>query len=152
MLKIKTRIISKAFLLQLIKFVIVGAIGTLINTSVLFLLTEFFKIIYLISEVFGFTLATISNYVFNKIWTFEENIQVKIIRKYIQYFIVCLLSLILNLIVLYLLVEFFDFWYILAEIVAIMVSFVINFIGSKFWIFHDKYRETEPCLLKKENI
>lgn len=152
MSKIKTRIISKAFLLQLIKFVIVGAIGTLVNISVLFLLTEFFKFLYLISEVIGFTLATINNYLLNKIWTFEENIQVKIIRKYIQYFIVCLLSLILNLIVLFLLVEVFDFWYILAEIVAIMVSFVINFIGSKFWIFHNKYRETEPYLLKKENI
>ena len=152
MSKVKTLIISKAFLNQLIKFVIVGAIGTLVNISVLFLLTKFFNILYLISEVIGFTLSTLSNYILNKIWTFEENIQVKIIRKYIQYFIVCLFSLILNLVVLFLLVEVFDFWYISAEFVAIMVTFAINFTGSKFWIFRAKYRETEPYLLKKENI
>ncbi|MFX0069763.1 MAG: GtrA family protein [Candidatus Hermodarchaeota archaeon] len=128
---------SKSFLKQLIQFAIVGAIGTLVNLSILYLLTEFLNVYYIVSEIIAFFVSVLNNYILNKVWTFKEKIQQVLFKKYIKYTLICLLSLIVNLSVLYLLVENFNFWYVFAEIVAIFISFIINFIGNKFWTFRD---------------
>ena len=131
------KLYSKDSTKQMIKFAIVGAIGTIVNLSILFISTEFFSIYYIISEIIAFFCALINNYILNKIWTFKEKVKYKVIRKYFQYFSITLIALVVNLIILFILVEFFNMWYILAEIVAILGGFLINFSGSKFWTFNE---------------
>ncbi len=129
------KIFSKSFFMQVSKFVIVGGLGALLNISILFVLTEVFKVFYLISEIIAFIFSALQNYLLNKIWTFKEKLKNTIIQKWVKYFIISTISLLVNLSILYILVEFFDFWYLFAEIGAIMFSFVINFIGNKIWTF-----------------
>ncbi|TFF95500.1 MAG: hypothetical protein EU547_07465, partial [Promethearchaeota archaeon] len=52
-----SELISKSFIKQILKFAIVGAIGTIVNISILYLLTEYLNVFYIISEVFAFIMA-----------------------------------------------------------------------------------------------
>lgn len=138
MSKFISNLLSKPFIKHLLKFAIVGVIGTIINLSILYYLTEFANVYYIISEIIAFMLSALNNYILNKIWTFKEKIQEQIIKKYFQFTSVCLVSLLFNISILFILVEYFNLWYILAELIAIFCSFLINFFGSKLWTFKNK--------------
>ena len=120
---------------ELIKFAFVGALGTVVNLSILYTLTELFNVHYIISEAIAFLVSVVHNYILNKIWTFKESLHERIITKYFKYIIINLISLCINLTILFILVEFYGFWYIFAEVVAISCAFLNNFIINKFWTF-----------------
>jgi len=138
LLKIKNKIFSKPFIIQFLKFAIVGAIGTLVNLGLLYIFTEIFNFYYIISEIIAFTVSVINNYLLNKIWTFKEELKQEIVQKYAKYFVISVISLIVNLTILFILVEHFDYWYILAELFAIACSFVVNYLGNVLWTFRDQ--------------
>ncbi len=130
-----SKIFSKSFLKQFIKFGIVGASGILVNLAILFLFTETFKLYYVFSEVIAFLVSGVNNYILDKIWTFQEVLKEKIVRKYSRFIIISIITLIVNLYLLFFLVEILNIWYILAELEAIIFVFILNFIGNKFWTF-----------------
>ena len=136
MSKIISKLLSTSSIKQIVKFAIVGAMGTIVNLLVLYSFTEVFKIYYIISEIIAFIVAGLHNYILDKIWTFKENIEDKIVFKYFQFLTISTISLIVNLSILFILVEFFGIWYIFAEIIAIMGGFLINFSGNKLWTFN----------------
>ena len=84
-----------------------------------------------------FCAAVLNNYLLDKTWTFREEIKDKIITKYFQFFLISLISLIVNISILFYLVEFHNIWYIYAEIGAICGGFLINFFGNKLWTFNN---------------
>ncbi|HLD98447.1 MAG TPA: GtrA family protein [Candidatus Nanoarchaeia archaeon] len=125
----------KHFLLEITKFGFVGVINTLINLAVLYILTEFFGIYYLVSAIFAFLVAVTNSFILNKVWTFKEKINNKPTLKYIKFLCISIIALLINLILLYILVEFFTVWYIYAQIVGVLFNFVINYLGNKLWTF-----------------
>ncbi|MEK6875700.1 MAG: GtrA family protein [Nanoarchaeota archaeon] len=128
---------KRGFLLQFSKFAIVGVIATAINLFFLYFFTEFFNVYYMLSAVFAFLIADISKYILNKKWTFNDGWG-NFFRKYCNFFIVSLTALILNLALLYAFTEFFGFYYLYSQILAIAISLWVNFIGNKFWTFRGK--------------
>jgi len=63
----------KAYFVRLLKFCVVSSIaGYIGNLGVLWILTHFFHIHYLISNLFGIAVGTVLNYFFNNIWTFKR--------------------------------------------------------------------------------
>jgi len=126
---------KKRSLGQFIKFSIVGGVGTLINIAILYILTEFFNIYYLISAIFAFIVALTNNFILNKIWTFEEKLKEGALRKYIKFFTISVIALTVNLSFLYIFVEYFKIWYIFAQFLAILITLIINFSGNKLWTF-----------------
>lgn len=137
------KIFSKPFILEFTKFAIVGAIGTVVNLSILYLLTDIFKIYYLISEIIAFFISVLNNYVINKIWTFKEEFKENMVKKFIQYSIVSVISLAVNIIILFVLVEYFYIWYIFAEVIAIVAAFLVNFVGNKLWTFRENINKNQ---------
>jgi len=137
-------VFSKAFINQGIRFAVVGGIGTLVNLSLLYILTDIYGILYLISETFAFIVSVIHNYLWNKSFTFEEDIKEKVIGKAMKFTIICIIALVVNLTVLFILVEFFGIFYLLAEIGAICVAFFVNFFGNRFWTFRHKIKTDNP--------
>jgi len=137
-------VFSKSFIIQGIRFAIVGGIGTFVNLSLLYILTDIYGILYLISEAIAFTVSVIHNYFWNKSFTFEEDIKEEVIGKGMKFTIICILALIVNLSVLFILVEYFGIFYLLAEIGAISVAFFINFFGNRFWTFRHRVKTDNP--------
>ena len=120
---------------EFIKFGIVGAIGTFVNIIILYLLTEKIGIYYLISAIFSFVVAMSSNFILNKIWTFKENIRAGFGKKYLQFSIVSISALLVNLFFLYIFTEVLGIYYIISQVLAIGVALIVNFIGNKAWTF-----------------
>jgi putative flippase GtrA len=120
---------------EFVRFSIVGVINTLVNLIVLFVLTEFFGVYYLISAIFAFLAAVTNSFILNKTWTFRYNSKDSIHIKYIQFLVVSILAFIVNMIVLYSFTEYFHFHYMISQIIGIGLNLVINFLGNKLWTF-----------------
>lgn len=150
MLENISTLFSRELFIKFIKFAIVGAIGTFFNLAILFLFTDIFNVYYIISEIFAFYISVLNNYFLNKVWTFKEDIRDMVVIKHTKYVVVNLIALLVNLSILYTLVEFFNFWYILAEFFAIVCAFLVNFVGNLLWTFR-RTEENEKNDKKKHN-
>jgi len=117
------------------KFVIVGVVNTLINLISLYILTDLFNIYYMFSAIFAFVLANTNSFVLNKIWTFNDFFKDSFFKKYTKFIIVSVITLIVNLSILYSLTEYLHFHYMISQIIAIAFSLWINFIGNLLWTF-----------------
>jgi dolichol-phosphate mannosyltransferase len=126
---------KKNVIKELVKFGVVGGIGTLVNIAILYLLTEKIGVYYLISAIFSFIIAMSSNFILNKVWTFKENIKLGIGKKYLQFGLVSISALLINLFFLYIFTEIFGIYYIISQILAIGIALIINFFGNKIWTF-----------------
>ncbi len=124
----------KGLPVQFIKFCIVGASGSLINLALLYSLTEFLHVWYMMSAVLAFTIAVVNNFVWNKYWTFRNRAP-EISRQFVSFFVINVMSLSINLAVLYVLTEYCRIWYMAAQVVAILVAMSNNYWGSKRFIF-----------------
>ena len=64
----------KAYMTRMAKFIVVSSIAAYIgNLGILWILTHFFHIYYLISNLIGIAVGTILNYSVNNFWTFKSN-------------------------------------------------------------------------------
>ena len=127
---------KKNVIKEFFKFGIVGAIGTLLNISILYLLTEKAGFYYILSAIFSFIVAMTSNFILNKLWTFKENIKLGIGKKYLQFGLISVTALLVNLFFLYIFTELFGIYYIISQILAIGIALIINFLGNKIWTFN----------------
>ncbi len=120
---------------EFFKFAYIGLMGTVLNLFILHFFTEFLGIYYIYSAVVGFVIAATHNYVLNKIWTFEERIRGKFFIKGIQFFIVSLVALGVNISLLYFFTEFLKIYYLISQAIAILITLFVNFFGNKIWTF-----------------
>jgi putative flippase GtrA len=109
---------------KFLKFVIVGFSGLIVDFSITILLKEKLKIHRYISNSAGFTIAASSNYLFNRLWTFESN-NPKILSEYSTFIIISLVGLIINNLFLYVFEKRLRFYF--AKFLAIMVTSLWNF-------------------------
>jgi dolichol-phosphate mannosyltransferase len=120
---------------QFIKFLIVGGLGTIITIVLLYIFTEFVGIYYIISSIFAFIIAMTHNFILNKIWTFKEKISLEFWNKYLKFVLVSISAFAVNISFLYIFTELIGIYYLLSQVLAIGVAFIINFSGSKLWAF-----------------
>lgn len=132
--------LTKATTLQAVKFLIVGGVSTVINYGSFFILLTWLHWHYLVASVVGYVLGLIFGYILNRNWSFAEHKQVRMPKEFVRYLGVYLFSLVCNSLVLMLGVRWLQFDPRLANIIAIMVSMVSNFVGLKLFVF----RHTTP--------
>ena len=98
-----------------IKYCFVGASGAVVDLGALYLLVEYAGLDVLIAAGIAFVLAVINNFIFNKIWTFQnKNKGYKV--QFLKFLAVSCVGLILTLSFMHLFVNIFEIWYLAAEI------------------------------------
>ena len=123
-------------LTRMLKFATVGASGILVNEGILFLLTEYFKVYYLISAAISIETSILSNFTLNELWTFRDRRSkgfTRMLKRTVKYNLVSLGALAINLITLFILVEFFGVYYLLANLIGIFIAFLWNFSINTLW-------------------
>lgn len=119
---------------QFVKFCLVGFTNLLVDFSIYWLLTRVFDCFYIVAAILSFLVAVTWSFFINRRWTFRHFCgDIKI--QYLKFFTANLISLGLNLLIFYALVEYGQLNDLLAKlIVAVIVAF-FNFAINRFWTF-----------------
>lgn len=125
------------------KFVGVNAIGTIIDTAVLWLFSHFvfdgYVGEYVISPVISFECAVLSNYLFSYFGVWRERRSAgSFVLKYIMYNISSSLVFTMKLGVILLLERLFGWNVVICNLAALCLSGLINFSLSEWVIFRKK--------------
>lgn len=126
--------LTKTFILKFFKFGAVGLSGLLVDYAFTYLFKEIFKVQKYVANSIGFTIAATSNYVLNRIWTFESD-NPEIITEYSSFLIISLIGLGLNNLILWMIVSRFKINFYLAKFFAICVVTLWNFFANFFITF-----------------
>ena len=119
--------IDSLLITKFLKFCVVGASGMLIDFGITWLLKERIKVNKYVANSTGFILAATSNYILNRIWTFQSN-DPQIASQYISFIIISLVGLGINNMVIYILNDRLRYNFYLSKLFAIAVVTLWNFL------------------------
>lgn len=122
---------------QIMKFMIVGVINTLIDLSVYVFLTRVipaFAQDLIAAKFFSFMCGTISSFFFNRLWTFGVRTRFAI-AEIIRFYAVVSLAMLTNVAAMYFLVHVMDMYDLFALGLTTVLTFTINYTLSKIWVF-----------------
>jgi len=126
----------KGEFLRLLKFIGVGLSGIAVNQVVLWLLTEFAGLPYYISSIFAIEASIISNFILNDRFTFADRRTGKtgsFILRLLKFNMTCAAGAAIQWGLLVLFTSVFDFYYLVSNLIGILVAFIWNYILSLVW-------------------
>jgi dolichol-phosphate mannosyltransferase len=119
---------------RVFKFGFVGISGILVNMGVLWYLTEFVGLFYLVSSLFAIELSILNNFIWNDLWTFKSGTSPKLSSRWhrlISFHAVSVGGLIINMGILFLLTSVFGVYYLISNFIGILVGFGWNFLVNR---------------------
>jgi len=128
-------LLSQSLFLKFLKFGVVGFSGVFVDFGITYLTKEKLGIPKYVANAIGFTSAATTNYVFNRIWTFES-VNPKVMVEYTEFFAISMIGLAINTLILWLLVSKFKMNFYVAKVFAIAVVTVWNFFANAFITFN----------------
>jgi putative flippase GtrA len=123
------------------KFALVGFLGTITNLTIFYICADILGVWSNVVAIIAFLVAGAQNYVLHHKWTFRK---IMISEKlsfpgWIKFNITSLVGLTINLIVLNLILYFFDVPYkVIAQGCGVIFGTVFNYLGSKRFVFKKK--------------
>ena len=124
-------------IIKLLKFGVVGFSGMVIDFGVTYLCKEKLKINKYISNMFGFTIAVINNYILNRLWTFNSNNQ-NWQGEFFKFLLFSLTGLAINTLLVYLLNGRFKINFYWSKAIAIVCVFFWNYSLNSLFNFKTK--------------
>ena len=128
---------------RFLKFGTVGASGTVINLGMLYLAQEYLfasiqqpEVRLNLSLALAIFFATINNFFWNRMWTWADRKQHydrPILAQFGQYTLACWLSILLQAVFMNVLSP--HFYYLIANLIAIVLTSVLNFVVNDIWTF-----------------
>lgn len=122
---------------QLVKFVLIGILNTVIHYMVFILCYRLLQINLLAATITGYCFGMVNSFWMNRSWTFQVAGHFSF-SEFLRFVIVNLVALAVNSIVLLLLVGYCNLVAEISQIISITFSLLVNFIGNKCWTFNDK--------------
>jgi len=135
---------SVLFLSKAGRFFTVGASGLVVNYVASFLISNLVpNIWYIHATLFGIILSITSNFLLNKIWTFEDRdfSPRHFLRQYVLFVALCTLGAIIQLSLVYVFVEYSHIPYAISLIIAVCIASLSNFLLNKKITFGEKIWE-----------
>ena len=127
---------------KFVRFLIVGASGTVLDFVLLIVFKEAFHLATLIANVMSYSCSIVNNFTWNRLWTFPEARDKHIAMQFVQFAGVSLIGLTLNTaIVLLLETPLGDLLhdpengYLPAKVIATVCVVMWNFLANRFWTF-----------------
>ena len=114
------------------KYYLVGASGILVNLGILFGLTEFAGLWYLLSSSIAIYVSITTNFLLNKSWTFKDTIlKQPSSLMYGKFIGVSLVGMAIQLGFNYVFVEKLEVYYLLAAFISIVIASSVNFVLNR---------------------
>ena len=117
------------------KFTVVGAINTIIDFSIFYILHDLLDVPLVYAHISAFFIALANSFYFNAIWTFQNLKRDELVKQILSFTLIGLIGLVLSTITIYIASHYV--WVYYAKIFAMAVSFIWNYIGSWLFVFKD---------------
>ncbi len=119
---------------QIFRFGLVGGTAFLIDYGILFCLTEFAGVNYLLSGTISFSVSVVFNYLSSRFWVFEVKENANKVWEFMIFLILSVIGLGINQIIMYIGVDKFGIYYMLTKIIATFIVMVYNFVTRKMFM------------------
>jgi putative flippase GtrA len=122
---------------QFLRFSLVGSSGVVVNLVVYTLAIYAFHLHYLPAATLSFLVAMTNNFLLNRHWTFKTHGSSDrgFGGQYFKYFLVTFFGYGVNMALLWVFIDGLHWHKVYSQLVAILVTTLSNFIGSKLWAF-----------------
>lgn len=127
---------SKAQLLQIMRFFTVGVLAAAVHFSIVVLLVQGFSYVPLMANVGGFLVSVQVSYFGHRLWTFSDT-EVNHREAYPKLVMVQIFNFALNELLYYFLLSL-HLPYEIALLMVITIMPVFTFITSKWWVFQSE--------------
>ncbi|MGH1404491.1 MAG: GtrA family protein [Alphaproteobacteria bacterium] len=117
------------------KFSVVGALNTIIDFSIFFVLNDIVGIGFVGAHICAFFVALANSFIINALWTFKNLKRDQLIKQISSFVVIGLIGLILSTLTIYIVGSYTNVY--LAKILAMFVSFSWNYVGSWLFVFKD---------------
>ncbi len=135
------------FIRQFVKFCVVGGLAAVINFVLLYALTEWFGVWYVISSAFGGVISAVWNFLANKFWTFRNHDRGRqALGQMFKFIVVIGSGVVVNTLLVYLFTDFGGLDYRWSWVLATGFVTFWNFGFNRFWTFGAKSGD-DPRLL-----
>ena len=135
---------------RFLKFAVVGTIGFIVDFGLLFILKEFVGVeSTILANTISFSAAVVSNFTFNRFWTYHDSRTKKLGSQLVQFTMVSLIGLLINDLIVHFLEHPFQLLldsnltflpvdgYIPAKVIATIVVLFWNFFVNRRWTYND---------------
>jgi putative flippase GtrA len=120
--------------IKIVKFGIVGFSGVLVDFAITWLLKEQLKWSKYLANSLGFLCAASNNYIFNRLWTFQDS-NPEVWWQYGKFMLISVVGLGLNNAVVWVAHERRNFNFYVAKVLAVFVVMFWNFIANYYYTF-----------------
>ena len=122
------------FIEKFLKFGVVGFSGIFIDFGVTYVFKEKLRVHKYVANSLGFIMATISNYLLNRYWTFNTG-QSAQFSQFGKFFGIAIIGLVLNNLLIYLFNDKLKIHFYVSKAFAILIVSVWNFFGNYLYTF-----------------
>lgn len=136
------------------RFAVVGIIGAIVDFGTFNILVVLAHVPFLLASVISFAAAVVSNFLWNRFWTYPDSRSKKVSRQIFQFVIISLVGLTIRTPLLYWLEQvlidnlvlivpenfFLSARFIghnVALAIAVLVVMMWNFFANRFWTYND---------------
>ena len=122
--------------IQFFRYTFVGGVAFIVDFGTLALLTEVFKMHYLLSAGIAFILGLTVNYILSISWVFNSRTVDNRLLEFVYFSVIGLIGLGLNELFLWILTDLFAIYYLLSKIITTIIVYFWNFFARKFILFN----------------
>ena len=122
------------FIEKFLKFGVVGFSGIFVDFGVTYVFKEKLNVHKYVANSLGFIMATISNYLLNRYWTFNTG-QGAQFSQFGKFFGIAIIGLVLNNLLIYLFNDKLKIHFYVSKAFAIVIVSVWNFLGNYLYTF-----------------
>lgn len=123
---------------QLFRYLFVGGTAFVVDFGLLWGLTEYCKVHYLLAAALSFVAGLIVNYTLSIRWVFHEHLLNSRVVEFLGFAVIGLVGLGLNEAIIWLATEWLQCHYIASKIISAVVVFFWNFLARKYLLFYGK--------------
>lgn len=125
---------TEHLLVQIFRFGIVGAVATLIDFIFLYLFKEICQMQVVIANTLSFIISVIYNYWASLTFVFDVNPEKSKSKNFIIFVVCSVIGLLLNDLIVWVVTEKLNVYYLISKVIATVFVMVFNFITrKKFW-------------------
>lgn len=117
------------------RYLVAGGSAAAINLGLLYVLTEYAHLWYLLSSFIAVSAAVVASFVLQKFWAFQDSRLDRIRVQLPQHAFLSIVNIALNAVLLYVLVEWVHVWYMAAQFVTSALLAVLNYFVYRTYIF-----------------